>query len=322
MTSPTHGPAARVRPATLLGRVAQATGRTSLVTRPPTGLRAEPTGERPPPRVLAGSVAALGVALAVNSLLGPLGVDALVYRYGPSMTNQAVGLDLVSLVVAAPLAGVAALLVRRNHRAGPVLALAPALFAAYMMPQYVVGPDYLGLAGNNERFAPAHIAIFVLAVAVAVLAWRTIDPSGLPPDSRRSDRRRAGVLLGVAAFIGLGRQLPAVAGVIGDRTSSAAYVDNPTAFWLVVFLDLGVVVPAAAAAAAGLWWGAAWGRVAAYAVIGWFSLVPVSVLAMNVMMRINGDPLATTADTLAFGAAAIVLTAGAAWLYRPLFVRT
>ncbi len=42
-----------------------------------------------------------------------------------------------------------------------MLAFAPATFAAYMMPQYVIGPDYLGLPGNNERAALFHPAIFV-----------------------------------------------------------------------------------------------------------------------------------------------------------------
>ena len=75
----------------------------------------------------------LAAALAVNSLLGPFGLDVINYRYGESMVNQAIGLDAVALLVAAPLALAAAWLTQRGHRAGPVLAFAPALFAAYKM---------------------------------------------------------------------------------------------------------------------------------------------------------------------------------------------
>jgi hypothetical protein len=102
------------------------------------------------PDTVAIGVIALGVLLALNSLLGPLAFDVIEYRYGPSMINQAIGLDAVALAVATPLAVAAGILIRRGHRAGPVLAMAPALFAAYMMPQYLIGPDYLNLPGNNE----------------------------------------------------------------------------------------------------------------------------------------------------------------------------
>jgi hypothetical protein len=270
-------------------------------------------------RAVAAAVTVLGVLLAVNALLGPLAFEVIEYRYGESMINQAIGLDAVALVVVFPLAVVAGVLTRRRHVAGPVLALAPALFAAYMMPQYVIGPDYLGLPGNNEDFALAHIAVFVLAVAVAIGAWRAIDPARLRPASRSSDGRRAWVLIGVAVFIGLGRQLPAILGVMADPSQNQSFQDNPTAFWLVVFLDLGIVAPAALAAAGGLQRAASWSRTAAYAVIGWFSLVPISVAAMNVARRVNDDPLVTTADTVIFAVAAVVFTIGAVWLYVPLF---
>jgi hypothetical protein len=106
---------------------------------------------------------------------------------------------------------------------------------------------------------------------------------------------------------------------MSDPSSNEAYLDNPTAFWLVAFLDLGIVTAAALAGAWGLRRGASWARTSAYAVIGWFSLVPISVAAMNIVMRINDDPLATTPDTVLFVTAAAVFTAGAVWLYLPLF---
>lgn len=284
---------------------------------------ADRTGRRPEERssqnALTIGLVALGVLLALNSLLGPLVLDVIEYRYSASMINQAIGLDAVALAVAGPLALAAAVLIRRGHRAGSVLAMAPALFAAYMTPQYVVGPDYLNLPGNNEHFALGHIAMFVLAVGVAVGAWRAIDRERLRPNTGESDRRRSWILVGVAAFIALGRQLPAIIGVMDDPSTNAAYQDNPTAFWLVVFLDVGIVTPAALVAAVGLRRGAIWARAATYAVIGWFSLVPISVFAMNVAMRINDDPLATAADTAVFGTAAVALTAGAVVLYRPIF---
>ena len=266
--------------------------------------------------------AVLGFALAANALLGPLMAGVIDYRYGASMINQAIGLDAVALLVGFPLALVAGWLTYRGHAAGPVLALGPATFTAYMMPQYVIGPDYLNRPGNNEDFAVAHIALFVLAVATMVAAWRGIDRSRLRPATVVSDHRRSWILFGLAAFIAVGRQLPAIAQVARDPAANLAYQDNPTAFWLVAFLDLAIVTPAAIAAGIGLRRGSAWARTAAYAVMGWFALVPLSVAAMNLAMRLNDDPLATTADAVILGIAAVVFTAAAAALYRPLFVST
>jgi MFS family permease len=267
-------------------------------------------------RSLAAATATLGLGLAANSLLGPLASGVIAYHYGPSMTYQGIGLDAVALVLAAPLALVAAVLTIGGHRAGPVLALAPAGFAAYMMPQYVVGPDYLGLPGNNQRAIPLDLALFVLSVAVLLMAWRSqsTQPAGTP----RSDRVLRWVLVGVAAFIGLGRWLPALGDAMSDHPTAGSYLDNPTAFWLVAFLDLGIIVPAAVAAAAGLWRGATWARTAGWAVVGWVSLVPASVAAMAITMQLRHDPLTTIGNTLGLTGVGVVLTLAAAALYVPL----
>ncbi len=261
----------------------------------------------------------LALGLAANSILGPFVLDVIEYRYSESLVNQGIGLDAVALFAAAPLAIVAALLVARRHPAGPVVAFGPALFAAYMAPQYVVGPEYLTLPGNNERFFVFHLTIFVVAVATAVLAWRAIDPAALAPDNEQSDRRRSLVLFGVVAFIFGGRWLVGIVDLLGGEPTGVDYRENPTAYLLIGFLDLGVVVPAAVAAAVGLRRHRPWARTAAYAVIGWFALVPAAVAAMAIVMQVNDDPDATTGATVMFVVAAVVFTAAAAQLYRPVF---
>lgn len=260
---------------------------------------------------------ALAAGLAANSLLGPLALGVIEYRYGASMINQAIGLDAVALLLVAPVSALAGVLTLRGHRAGPVLGLAPAAFAAYMVPQYVIGPDYATLPGNNERFFPFHLGLFVLSTGLLLAAWANTDGRALPPDSRASDRRRAWVLVGVAAFI-LVRWLPALAGLLAGAPPDAAYRDNPTSYLLIALLDLGLVVPAALVSARALRLGVGWGRQGAYAVIGWFATVPASVAAMSLTMQVRGDPNASPAATAAFGVAAAVFLGGATHLYRPL----
>lgn len=91
-------------------------------------------------RRVAHGLLALAVGLAANSLLGPLAAEVIEYRFSDTLVNQGIGLDAVALLGAVPQAVVAAVLVRRGHPAGPVLGFIPSTFAAYMAPQYIVGP--------------------------------------------------------------------------------------------------------------------------------------------------------------------------------------
>ena len=260
----------------------------------------------------------LALGLAVNSLLGPLATTTIRYRYSDSMINQAIGLDAVALFAVAPIAVVAGWLILRGHLAGPVIGFVPTTFAAYMAPQYMVGPDYLGLDGNNEQFFVFHLALFVLSGVLAIGAWSTVERSQLQPATRASDRRRSLILAGVVIFI-LFRWVPALIELTGGDPSSDAYIDNPTAFVLIGVLDLGFVAPAAIAATIGIRRGAQWGREATYAVIGWFALVPVAVAAMAITMQVNDDPNAAGGVTVLLVAAAVVFTLGAVLLFAPLF---
>jgi H+/Cl- antiporter ClcA len=91
-----------------------------------------------------------------------------------------------------------------------VLALDPAAYVAYMVPQYVLGPDYLNLAGDNERFFGLLLALFVLGVCGAITAWAAIDLSRLPASKAR-ERDVGRVLLPIAAVLVFGRYAPALA---------------------------------------------------------------------------------------------------------------
>ena len=91
-----------------------------------------------------------------------------------------------------------------------LLGFAPAAYAVYMVPQYVLGPDYAHLAGNNERWFPLLLASFVLGVVAAVLAWNQLAV----PDRARSTRAEdlvARRLLPVAAAIVFNRYIPTLA---------------------------------------------------------------------------------------------------------------
>ena len=291
---------------------------TDLRGRGPAERAGRPLPPRPVPhrRGLGFGLLAMAAAIATNSLLGPLGADLIRYPLPESVLNQTIGLELVSLAVMVPWAVVAGALTLRRHPAGPVLGFAPALYTGYMFVQYLVGPGYLYYPGALLL----HLGLFILGGVVAVAAWSACDHAWLVAAAGPAARRWAVVLLALAGFV-LFRYVPVVADALAGDPIPADAAGAPGMFWSILWLDLGIVVPATVATAVGLLRRAAWAGTALYAVVGWFALVPVSVAAMAIVMLVNDDPHAATGD-------AVVLTVAAAgfavvtWLlYRKLFAQ-
>src|SRR3954451_21496023 len=124
---------------------------------------------------------ALAASLTALSVLGPLIAGVIHWRIRPTILSQLYGLDAISLVVVAPLAAVAGALSLRGKPLGALLGVGPAAYAVYMVPQYLLGADYAHVPGDNERWFPLLLVVFVLGVVAAMLAWsqlRLWEPPG------------------------------------------------------------------------------------------------------------------------------------------------
>ena len=281
------------------------------------------SGPRPVPRWLPAALGALAACLALIAVLGPLVTGVVQYRYTVSMVNQAVGLDAFALVVVAPLSVVAAVLAAWRHPAAPLLALAPAGFAVYMLPQYFLGPEYLTLAGNGERAFLLFLGTFVLSSAVLLGSWSAARAPVWPD---RLWRRRAWLLLALAVFVvgglylsnGFLHAMRDFPDFIAERAATSEYDEHPTAYWLVAFLDLGIVVPLTVATAVGLLRRRDWAARAFYALLGWYAAVPGSVAAMSLTMLGRDDPAASAGRAVVFTVAAVVFLVLAARAFVPL----
>jgi hypothetical protein len=269
-------------------------------------------------RWLGAGLITLGAAVAAGALLGPFGLEVIHYRTSATTLNQIIGGDAAALLLVAPAAILVGLLAWRRHPAAPVLALAPASFAVYTATQLIVGQEYLRLPGNNERFFPLLLGIFLLGGAVALGAWSGIDPTRLPATSRRLDRMAGGLLLAVAAFIVFGLHLPTYIDAMRDTPTGVQYVSSPTPFWLVKLMDLGIVVPVALVTAVGLLRGALWARKPMYALAGGYALLGAAVAGMAITMWLNHDPDSSLGMVVASTSAAVTVAALAGLLYRPL----
>ena len=260
----------------------------------------------------------LGLGAAAVALLGPLVADVIRYHVSEGAMNQIVGGDVAGLVLVAPVSLLAGVLVWKGHRAGPVLALGPAVYALYMYSQLSLGGDVLSYPGNSERAFPLFLGLFVLAGAILVRAWSAIDFAGLPVPGPRVRRGLGAFLLVVAAFLTVGLHLPGLIDAWADQPTSTEYLADPVVFWLVKFMDLGIVVPALVAAGVGLLRGRDWATRVAYGAVGWTALLGSSVAGMAIVMQASGDPAGTTANTIAFSSFAAIASWMAWTLYRPL----
>lgn len=249
---------------------------------------------------------ALGPLLALNSVLGPLGLGVIRYRFSDALLAQGIGLDAVSLAMVAPLSVAAGVLTLRRRPLGPALGLAVGAYVAYMAVQYVVGPEYLRLPGNNEQFFPFHLGLFVLGLAAAVGSWTTAESASLPPVPEE-DARRWGALLLVLGVLLVLRYLPILAPLVAGGAPGAEFRENPTSFLLIAILDLGVFLPLAVAAGLSLRRDRRWARKGLHLVLGWFALVAPAVAAMAVVMWRRGEPAMSQMQMTVFCVAAAVL---------------
>jgi hypothetical protein len=269
-------------------------------------------------RLLAVALFGLGAGAASVALLGPLFGDVIRYHASEGAVNQIVGGDVAGLFLVGPWSILAGVLVWRGHRAGPVLALGPALYALYMYSQLALGGDFIRYPGNSERFFLLYLGLFVLAGVVAVRAWTLIDVEKLPGTIRWADRTIGIFFLFMAVFLVGGLHLPGLIDAWADQPASPEYLADPAVFWLVKFMDLGIVVPGLVVAGIGLLRPSLWVAKIKYAAVGWAALLGSSVAGMAIVMQLTGDPAATFANTIAFSVFAAI-SLGMAWLvYSPL----
>lgn len=258
----------------------------------------------------------LGLAVAAAALLGPLGLGVIEYHVSSGATAQVRGGDLVGLVLVAPTCLVAAWLVRRGHPGAPALAVAPAAYALYTAAELAVAGDVRRYPGTSERWFPLLLVVLVLGGAALVLAGSRLAATAPGPVPLR--RTTGWYLVAVAAFLALGLHLPGLLDAWRATPRSAEYLADPSPFWTVKVLDLGVVVPVLLVVGVGLLRDRPWARVARAPVVAWCALLGSAVAGMAVVMLGTGAAGASVGLTVGFVGAAALALALAAAVFRPL----
>lgn len=262
--------------------------------------------------VVAAGLVALAMGLVVNSMVGPLLIDAADYPVSDSMRNQTIGLDAAALFLFAPGCLITAVLAWRAHRLAPVLTVSLGSYVTYIFVQYLVGPEF--------DYYPAtlllHLALFIGGWTLAIHAWHSSRCIFNETVAKLSPRHTLAAAA-IAGFVVL-RYLPDLASSLTQETLPAEASGDITMYWLIVVSDLGVFIPIVVATAVGVRRGAPWGRLALTATVGWFSLVNVAVGAMSLVMILNDDRYASRAQLGLFVITTAVVVGYAIHLHRAL----
>jgi len=261
---------------------------------------------------LAGGLVALAAGLAANSLLGPLVAGVITYPLSEPVMNQILGVEAVSLLIVAPLSVLAAVLFLRGNPNGPMVAIPPAAYTAYMFVQYIIGPQYV-------NYSPAillHLALFILGGVLFVESWSRVRVKDLPTISPQRKRIYSGGLVLLALFASFS-YLFAVPRILTGGTIPAEYTGDPSVYWTIFLMDLGIVVPISVAVGLSLLQGKVWARKAIYGFVEWFALVTIAILAMFVSMLVHNDPNVTVGTVVVLFIATLLITAFAIWGYLP-----
>jgi hypothetical protein len=267
---------------------------------------------------LSPGLAVLGMGTAAVALLGPLVFGIIEYPVSVAAANQIRGGDVAGLLLAAPLCWYSAWLIARGRTAGATLALGPAFYAMYVSTQLAVGGDPSRYDGNTHLFFPLFVAVFVLAGTVAMASVRVVMPiAEVGPRVRWAFGWFA---LFVATFLAVGLHLPGLVDSWAPEPSGTELASDPVVFWLVKFMDLGIVVPLLVAVGIGMLRRKPRAEAARFAASGWVALLGASVAGMAIVMEMTDDPAASPINTVAFSLFAVVGVWFAIAIHRPLIM--
>ena len=271
-------------------------------------------------KVTGAATAAVGAAMMLNALLGPLVLGAVRFHASADMETQLTGGEMTSLFIAGPWAVVAGALWWRRDPRGPSLALGPLGYALYTFIQLILAPDYARYPGNNERLFAFHLFVVMTSWIVGLAAWRELQLQVLPRPPRSTRFLLGGLLLAVNAAFALGwwRSIAAVY----TNPASSEYNAHPTAFWLIRLMDLAFVIPIGVLTGVGLLARKEWATRLALAFAGVQALLACAVAGMAVRMWLaDSDSSGWFAAAMSGAAVALVVLYGSLVHDRPALVR-
>lgn len=222
------------------------------------------------------------------------------YRDAPYFAAQAVGQDLITLIVALPVLVISALLAGRGSGRAHLVWLGVLVYLVYSYIIYAIAVQF------NPLFL-VYVALLGCSLYALIGGLATTDFAQIKARfSRGAPVRAVSIFLAVLAvlfyFMWLSETVPTL--FTGEVPQSV--VDNGTPTNAVHVLDMAWILPAMLLAAVLLWRKRALGYGIAGALLTFGTLIVVAVMAMVVSMSLYGQDVAV-AEASIFGVVAAVV---------------
>jgi hypothetical protein len=221
------------------------------------------------------------VVLMALAAGGGLFVGGL-YRDTPSLVAQAVGQDAVTLAVALPTLAIAGFLASRGSRRARLVWLGGLVYTVYTYTGYAFAVRF------NPLFL-VYVALLGCSTYALIGGLVTTDMAGIKAAfTARTPVKVLSIFLGVIAalfyLLWLSDAIPAT--LSGNPSQALIDAGTPTNF--IHVLDMAWLLPGAIIAAVSLWRGKPIGYTLAGAILAFFVLLALAILAMAAMEAQTG----------------------------------
>ncbi len=183
--------------------------------------------------------AVLGVLLVAATILGPLMTGRIRFHMSDDALVQYVGGEIVTVIVAVGLL-TSAPAWWQGRQWAPAVAVGAAGYIVYTFATVVAGQEYDRYPGNVEKAFLLYAAITAVAVTLLVTSFRVLTISARLAGPRHPS---GWLLIGIGAVVTLLWLGQLAAFYHGGPTSE--YETATSLFWLIKYLDLGLVIPLA-----------------------------------------------------------------------------
>ncbi len=183
--------------------------------------------------------AVLGVLLVTATILGPLVTGRIRFHMSDDALVQYVGGEIVTLIVAVGLL-TSAPAWWLGRQWAPAVAVGAAGYIVYTFATVVAGQEFDRYPGNVEKAFLLYAATTAVAVSLLVTSFRMLTTSAHLAGPRHAT---SWLLIGIGAVVAL-LWLGQLAGYYRDGPTGE-YETATALFWLIKYLDLGVVIPLA-----------------------------------------------------------------------------
>ncbi len=235
----------------------------------------------------------LGLAIAVVSLFGPLGLDIIEYASSESALIQLQGQDLINLILIVPLCLIGGILyIKRNDNAKYYLILLPIYCLLYVGLAYGIFPEWSHptYTGNSEQFSWLFYLIIISSLILLISSFPMFSSEDTPEFNRRNLKIYIilmAIFLVFFAFMWIGEYLEVLT---TGNTAEGTYLAAPTLFWIVRYFDLGITIPLGFISLYLLWTRTKTAYPLVLLFFGYFVSIGTAVSGMMVVMIMNNDP--------------------------------